>query len=192
MSPSPSPGRPRHFFTVDVEEYFQVVALAPYAPMDRWSTFESRVERSVDELLALMATYGVTGTFFTVGWVAERQPAMMRRIVAAGHEIAHHGYMHESLQGVSPETEARWFDRGMEAIERVAGVRPVGYRAPMWEPSWYTPQLLHERGLLYDSSLMDADTPYELAVGHADAARAVRIAARRAGGQQPARGDHDR
>lgn len=123
----------------------------------------------VPRLLRLLDKHAVRSTFFVPGYTAERHPGVIRDIVAAGHEIAHHGYMHESLQDVSPETEARWFDRGMEAIERVAGVRPVGYRAPMWEPSWYTPQLLHERGLLYDSSLMDADVPYELSVGDAGA-----------------------
>jgi peptidoglycan/xylan/chitin deacetylase (PgdA/CDA1 family) len=65
---------------------------------------------------------------------------------------------------VDEETEARHLDRGLEALWDVAGVRPVGYRAPMWEPTWATPRLLAERGFLYDSSLMDADVPYELAV----------------------------
>lgn len=127
----------------------------------------------VPRLLRLLDKHAVRSTFFVPGYTAERHPGVIRDIVAAGHEIAHHGYLHEGLQDVDPETEARWFDRGMEAIERVAGVRPVGYRAPMWEPSWYTPQLLHERGLLYDSSLMDADVPYELAVG--DGASLVEI-----------------
>ena len=127
----------------------------------------------VPRLLRLLDKHAVRSTFFVPGYTAERHPGVIRDIVAAGHEIAHHGYLHEGLQDVDPETEARWFDRGMEAIERVAGVRPVGYRAPMWEPSWYTPQLLHERGLLYDSSLMDADVPYELAVG--DGASIVEI-----------------
>jgi peptidoglycan/xylan/chitin deacetylase (PgdA/CDA1 family) len=129
----------------------------------------------VPRLLRLLDKHAVRSTFFVPGYTAERHPQVIRDIVAAGHEVAHHGYMHEGLQDVPPETEARWFDRGMEAIERVAGVRPVGYRAPMWEPSWYTPQLLHERGLLYDSSLMDADVPYELAVGGAGEASIVEI-----------------
>jgi peptidoglycan/xylan/chitin deacetylase (PgdA/CDA1 family) len=118
----------------------------------------------VPRILRILERHGVRSTFFVPGYTAERHPGVVRDIVAAGHEIAHHGYMHESLEGVEPEVEARWFDRGMDALERIAGVRPVGYRAPMWEPSWYTPTLLHERGLLYDSSLMDADVPYELAV----------------------------
>jgi peptidoglycan/xylan/chitin deacetylase (PgdA/CDA1 family) len=118
----------------------------------------------VPRLLRILDRHGVRSTFFVPGFTAERHPRVVRDIAAAGHEIAHHGYMHESLQGVEPDVEARWFDRGLDALDRVAGVRPVGYRAPMWEPSWYTPTLLHDRGLLYDSSLMDAEVPYELAV----------------------------
>lgn len=118
----------------------------------------------VPRILRILDRHGVRSTFFVPGYTAERHPGVVRDIVAAGHEIAHHGYMHESLQGVAPDEESRWFDRGMDALERVARVRPVGYRAPMWEPTWFTPALLHARGLLYDSSLMDAEVPYELAV----------------------------
>ncbi len=89
---------------------------------------------------------------------------MVRDIVAAGHEIAHHGYLHEQPTGLSAEEEATALDRGLDALQEVAGVRPVGYRAPMWDLSWRTPELLEARGFEYDSSLMDADYPYELAV----------------------------
>ena len=93
-----------------------------------------------------------------------RYPAVVRDIVAAGHEVAHHGYLHEQPTGVGAQEEADNLDRGLAALEEVAGVRPVGYRAPMWDLSWRSPALLAERGFLYDSSLMDADAPYELAV----------------------------
>ena len=89
----------------------------------------------VPRILRILDRHGVRGTFFVPGYTAERHPRVIRDIVAAGHEIAHHGYLHESLQDVPPQVEARWFDRGLEALERVAGVRPVGYRAPMWEPT---------------------------------------------------------
>lgn len=118
----------------------------------------------VPRILGLLARHDVTATFFVPGFTSERYPHVVRDIVESGHEIAHHGYLHESLEGVGPETEAGYLDRGLEALERVADVRPVGYRAPMWEPTWNTPGLLAERGFLYDSSLMDADVPYELAV----------------------------
>jgi peptidoglycan/xylan/chitin deacetylase (PgdA/CDA1 family) len=118
----------------------------------------------VPRILQVLERHGVTATFFVPGFTADRYPRVVRDIVAAGHEVAHHGYLHESLQGVDAETEASYLDRGLEALERVAGVRPVGYRAPMWEPTWNTARLLAERGFLYDSSFMDADVPYELAV----------------------------
>ena len=118
----------------------------------------------VPRILDILDRHGVEATFFVPGYTAERYPGVVRDIVAAGHEIAHHGYLHETLEGVSPQTEASYLDHGLEVLERVAGVRPVGYRAPMWEPTWATPRLLAERGFLYDSSLMDADVPYELAV----------------------------
>lgn len=118
----------------------------------------------VPRILGILERHAVTATFFVPGFTAERYPRVVRDIVEAGHEVAHHGYLHESLVGVDAETEGGYLDRGLEALERVVGVRPVGYRAPMWEPTWNTMRLLAERGFLYDSSLMDADVPYEFAV----------------------------
>jgi peptidoglycan/xylan/chitin deacetylase (PgdA/CDA1 family) len=118
----------------------------------------------VPRILDVLDRHGVAATFFVPGYTAERYPGVVRDIVRAGHEVAHHGYLHESLEGVDEATEASYLDRGLAALEKVAGVRPVGYRAPMWEPTWATPRLLLERGFLYDSSLMDADYPYELMV----------------------------
>lgn len=119
----------------------------------------------VPRILDILDHHQVSATFFVPGYTAERYPSTVRDIVRAGHEVAHHGYLHESLEGVDEQTEATYLDRGLEALADVAGIRPVGYRAPMWEPTWATPRLLAERGFLYDSSLMDADVPYELAVG---------------------------
>ena len=118
----------------------------------------------VPRILDLLDRHGVTSTFFVPGFTAERYPGVVRDIVAAGHEVGHHGYLHETLEGVDRAAEMGFLDMGLEALERVAAVRPVGYRAPMWEPSWSTPELLAERGFLYDSSLMDADVPYEIFV----------------------------
>jgi peptidoglycan/xylan/chitin deacetylase (PgdA/CDA1 family) len=93
-----------------------------------------------------------------------RYPDVIRAIVDRGHEIAHHGYLHEPMRGLTEQQEAAILDRGADVLESVTGSRPTGYRAPMWELNWHSPKLLHDRGFLYDSSLMDADHPYELAV----------------------------
>lgn len=116
-------------------------------------------------ILELLDTHQIPATFFVPGHTAHRYPAAVRRIVEAGHEIAHHGYLHEQPTALTLAQEIEALDRGLQALAEVAGVRPVGYRAPMWDLSWRTPELLVERGFLYDSSLMDADHPYELAVG---------------------------
>ncbi|MCK5753795.1 MAG: polysaccharide deacetylase family protein, partial [Mycobacterium sp.] len=116
-------------------------------------------------ILELLDTHQIPATFFVPGHTAHRLPAAVRRIVEAGHEIAHHGYLHEQPTALTLAQEIEALDRGLQALAEVAGVRPIGYRAPMWDLSWRTPELLLERGFLYDSSLMDADHPYELAVG---------------------------
>lgn len=149
-------GRVRHFFTVDVEEYFQVVALAPYAPMSKWESFPTRVEASIDALLALMERRGATGTFFTVGWVAERHPEMMRRIVAAGHEVASHTYDHVRITHQTPEHFRDSVRRTKQIIEDITGAAVIGFRAPSFSiiPGYeWALDILVEEGHRYDSSL---------------------------------------
>ena len=98
------------------------------------------------------------------GYSAQRYPEVVRKIAEAGHEIAHHSYFHENTIGMDAKTEGDMLDLGLRALWEVAGVRPEGYRAPMWELNYHTPRLLAERGFRYDSSLMDSDHPYLLAV----------------------------
>jgi peptidoglycan/xylan/chitin deacetylase (PgdA/CDA1 family) len=118
----------------------------------------------IPRILDLLERHQIASTFFVPGHTADRYPEAIRSIVSAGHEIAHHGYLHEQPTTLTLEQEIDVLDRGLAALADVAGVRPSGYRAPMWDLSWRTPALLAERGFLYDSSLMDADHPYELAV----------------------------
>ncbi|MGH3359843.1 MAG: polysaccharide deacetylase family protein [Nocardioidaceae bacterium] len=120
----------------------------------------------VPRILEILARQEVTATFFVPGFTADTYPDVVRRIIDEGHEIGHHGYLHEPMQGISRETEARYLGRGLEALERL-GVRPVGYRAPWWEMNWHTPDLLIDRGFVYDSSLLNGDAPYRLAGGDA-------------------------
>jgi peptidoglycan/xylan/chitin deacetylase (PgdA/CDA1 family) len=122
----------------------------------------------VPRLLDILDTLQVPSTFFVPGYTAHRHPDAVRAMVSSGHEIAHHGYLHESLVGVDEATERDYIERGLEALADVAGVRPLGYRAPMWEMNWRSPGLLAEYGFLYDSTLMDSDHPYELAIPGSD------------------------
>jgi peptidoglycan/xylan/chitin deacetylase (PgdA/CDA1 family) len=119
----------------------------------------------VPRLLDMLDRHQVAATFFVPGYSALRYPDVVRSILARGHEVAHHGYLHEPLTGVDEATEIAYLERGLDALYEVTGERPLGYRAPMWELNYRSARMLHERGFLYDSSLMDADHPYELATG---------------------------
>ena len=134
----------------------------------------------VPRILALLERHHLAATFFIPGYSAHRYPDVVRAVAEAGHEIAHHSYFHENTVGMDETTEAAMLDLGLKALADVAGVRPDGYRAPMWEMNFHTPRLLAQRGFSYDSSLMDSDYPYLLAV---DAAPAAAPAA--AGGAGP-------
>jgi peptidoglycan/xylan/chitin deacetylase (PgdA/CDA1 family) len=124
-------------------------------------------------ILKMLKRRELRATFFCPGYTADRYPDLLRRVRDDGHEIAHHGYSHEAIQGMSVQREAEVLDRGLEALERVTGQRPVGYRAPMWETTYSTAGLLLDRGFLYDSSLMDCDVPYELAENTDPNARSI-------------------
>ena len=110
----------------------------------------------VPRILALLKRHGLTATFFVPGYSAHRYPDVVRAVAEAGHEIAHHSYFHENTIGMDEKTEAAMIDLGLRALHDVAGVRPQGYRAPMWEMNYHTPKLLAERGFRWDSSLMDS------------------------------------
>jgi peptidoglycan-N-acetylglucosamine deacetylase len=127
----------------------------------------------VPRILALLDRQEVKATFFIPGYSAHRYPDVVRAVAEAGHEIAHHSYFHENTIGMDAKTEAAMIDLGLRALRDTAGVRPEGYRAPMWEMNFHTPGLLAERGFLYDSSLMDSDHPYVLAVNADDGAAAT-------------------
>jgi peptidoglycan/xylan/chitin deacetylase (PgdA/CDA1 family) len=153
-------------FTFDVDAESPLLTTDP-AFADRMGAMSHQAYGplvGIPRLLGILDEHQIPATFFVPGYTAHRHPEPIRSIVTAGHEIAHHGYLHESLVGVDEHTERDYLVRGLEALSEVAGVRPVGYRAPMWEMNWHTPKLLAEFDFLYDSTLMDSDHPYELAV----------------------------
>lgn len=155
-------------FTFDVDAESPVLFEQPAAAgwLDVMSHQAYGPRTGVPRLLRLLERRGVRATFFVPGFTAERWPAVVRAIRDAGHEIGHHGYLHEGARSApDAATEEANLLRGLEALDRVAGVRPVGYRAPMWELSYRLPALLARHGFVYDSGLMDADHPYRLAVG---------------------------
>jgi peptidoglycan-N-acetylglucosamine deacetylase len=125
-------------------------------------------------ILRILDRQQVRATFFVPGYTAERWPETVRAVRDAGHEIGHHGYLHEGAHSAPDEaTEEGRLVRGLEALDAVLGVRPVGYRAPMWEATDRLPALLARHGFLYDSSLMDADHPYLLATAEAPDASTI-------------------
>jgi peptidoglycan/xylan/chitin deacetylase (PgdA/CDA1 family) len=116
---------------------------------------------AVPKILNLLKKYDIKSTFFVPGWVAEHYGRTCDEILKNGHEIGHHGYMHEWPNRATPDEERESFQLGFEHLERVTGQRPVGYRSPGWEFSPITMELLIENNFLYSSNMMDSDEPYE-------------------------------
>jgi peptidoglycan/xylan/chitin deacetylase (PgdA/CDA1 family) len=121
----------------------------------------------VPRLLTLLADYGLQATFFVPGVTAERYPHTVAAILAAGHEVGHHSHSHVSAVDLSEAEEREDFERAL-AVLQGQGVEVRGHRAAMWEATWRTSALVAEHGLIYDSSLMDADRPYVLGTGAGD------------------------
>lgn len=142
--------------TIDVEDYFQVSAFAPHISRNEWPTRECRVERNVDRILALLDEHRTKATFFTLGWIAERYPETVRRIVAEGHELASHGYGHERA---SEQTESAFFSDIILAkliLEDLVGTEVKGYRAPSFSigaQNLWAFECLERAGYLYSSSI---------------------------------------
>ena len=142
--------------TVDVEDYFQVEAFARTIPRDSWDSFPRRVEANTDRILDQFAQAGVTATFFTLGWVAERHPALVRRIVAAGHELASHGHGHARVDTLTPEAFRADLLHARAVLEDIGGTAIAGYRAPTFSIGPRTPwayAILAETGHTYSSSI---------------------------------------
>jgi polysaccharide deacetylase family protein (PEP-CTERM system associated) len=142
--------------TIDVEDYFHVSVFDGLVPRHAWEALESRVERNTDRLLEMLAEFDVRATFFVLGWVAERHPDLVRRIVSGGHEIASHGYGHRLVYDQTPQAFRDDVRRAKGLLEQVSGVQVNGYRAPSYSivpRSLWALDVLIEEGHTYDASI---------------------------------------
>ena len=142
--------------TVDVEDYFQVSAMAPHIARDSWDAQPCRVERNVQRLLAMFAQHDARATFFTLGWIAERYPQLVRDIVAGGHELASHGYGHLRASEQSRNDFTEDVQRAKALLEDIGGKAVRGYRAPSFSIGHSNPwafDVLLEAGYHYSSSV---------------------------------------
>ncbi len=142
--------------TIDVEDYFQVSAFAPHIPRSSWESRECRVERNVGRILQMLADGQTKATFFTLGWVAERYPGLVRQIVDAGHELASHGYGHERASDLSEQAFFADIQSAKSILEDIGGVEVKGYRAPSFsigEGNLWAFDCLLRAGYRYSSSV---------------------------------------
>ena len=152
---NPSPGE-THALTLDIEDYFHAHALAPWYPRERWPGLESRVAANTARLLDLLAESGARATCFVLGWVAERHPRLVRRVVAEGHELASHGYGHAPLGALDRAAFRADLERAKAILEDVSGVAVRGYRAPSFSLGPATPwayAVLAETDHVFSSSV---------------------------------------
>lgn len=142
--------------TVDVEDYFQVTAFSDRVCRSTWDKFECRVESNTEKLLRIFDDAGVRGTFFILGWIAERYPALVRRIAHHGHELASHGYWHQLVYDLTPEAFAADIEASKEAIADASGIVVTAYRAPSFsitQRSLWALEVLTQHRFQVDSSI---------------------------------------
>ena len=142
--------------TIDVEDYFQVSAFAPHIARADWDQRECRVERNMDRILGLLSRHQTQATFFTLGWIAERYPALVRRIVDEGHELASHGHGHQRASDLSRDEFREDVTRAKALLEDIGGQAVWGYRAPSFsigDGNLWALDVLQEAGYRYSSSI---------------------------------------
>jgi polysaccharide deacetylase family protein (PEP-CTERM system associated) len=146
----------KNAMSIDVEDYFQVSAFAPHIRREDWDSLPCRVERNVDVILGLLDEADAKATFFTLGWIAERYPQVVRRIVDNGHELASHGYGHQRASDLAPDTFRADITRAKHILEDLGGVAVRGYRAPSFSinrSNWWAVEELENAGYHYSSSI---------------------------------------
>ncbi|MDT3680125.1 MAG: DUF3473 domain-containing protein [Burkholderiaceae bacterium] len=165
--------------SIDVEDYFQVAAFAPYIGRERWDAIPCRVEKNVAVILELLERHETRATFFTLGWIAERYPALIRQLVDCGHELASHGYSHQRANEQTPDAFREDLSRAKALLEDIGGVAVRGYRAPSFSigaSNLWAHDVIAETGHAYSSSV------YPIAHDHYGMPEAPRFAWRTTSG----------
>lgn len=150
------PRTPQFILSVDVEDYFQVEAFARQVSRTDWDRYPSRVVANTQRTLGLFDEFGVKGTFFVLGWVARKFPALVAEIQSRGHELACHSFWHRPVYTLTPEAFREDLRESRDAIQQAGGAAVVGYRAPTWSitaQSMWALDVLVEEGFVYDSSI---------------------------------------
>ncbi|OGR06323.1 MAG: polysaccharide deacetylase [Deltaproteobacteria bacterium RIFOXYD12_FULL_50_9] len=145
-----------NYLTIDVEDYFQVSAFDGLIRIEDWDSCELRVERNTHNILKILAEKGIRATFFIVGWVAERLPALIREIDKAGHEIGCHSYLHRRIYTLTPDQFQQDTRKAKDILENIIGKKVRGYRAPSYsitKQSLWALDILEKLGFEYDSSI---------------------------------------
>lgn len=147
----------RNALTIDLEDWYHVCGAGENGDASRWSTYESRVLRNTDRVLALLRANGARATFFVLGYIAAREPGLIRAVAREGHEVATHGYFHRRIFEMSPGEFEDDLARSIDAISEAAEAPVIGHRAPEWSIRPHTLWalgILRKRGILYDSSMV--------------------------------------
>jgi polysaccharide deacetylase family protein (PEP-CTERM system associated) len=142
--------------TIDVEDYFQVAAFDRYVQRNQWDSYTLRVEDNTRRILGMLDEFEIKATFFVLGWIAERCPALIKEIAGKGHEISCHGYGHELIYRIGPSAFRRDIHRAKQILEDLCGSKVNGYRAPSYsitKRSMWALDILIEEGFQYDSSI---------------------------------------
>ena len=145
------------FFTVDVEDWFHTANFYKVLNISDWDNQEKRVEKNTETILSILSKSGNKGTFFTLGWVAERYPQLIKKISAEGHSIASHGYNHQLVYSLTPEEFRKDISSAKKILEDLTGQEVIGYRAPNFSITDWAIDILQEEGYLYDSSVFPTE-----------------------------------
>lgn len=145
-----------NYLTIDVEDYFQVLAFADIVPLDTWDTYPSRVVDNTRRILSILEKQDVKATFFILGWTANKHPELVSEINTKGHEIACHSFYHRPIYKLSPEEFKKDTAKSKDILEQITGKKIQGYRAPSYSitrDSLWALDILEELGFTYDSSI---------------------------------------